>query len=94
MVRAKTISSYVQSWFHWFSFRVIISGPEITIDLQEGEEKSTTLFSSVEESEVEYASSRDRADMLLTIFGGLVIIPHSVAMACAVRAKSPVTYKC
>ena len=37
------------------------------------------FFSS--ESEIEYASSRDRAEMFLTRFGGFVMIPHSVAIA-------------
>lgn len=34
VVRAKTISSYPQSRFHWFSVREISSGPLITIDVR------------------------------------------------------------
>ncbi len=34
---------------------------------------------------------RERAEMFFTRWGGLVMMPHSTAIACAVRAKSPVT---
>ena len=38
------------------------------------------------------ASSLDRAVTFLTFSGGFVMIPHSAAIDCAVRLKSPVTY--
>jgi hypothetical protein len=34
-----------------------------------------------------------RAPTFLTAWVGFVTIPHSAAMACAVKAKSPVTYE-
>lgn len=48
------------------------------------------LFSS--DMDVAAESSLDKAEIFLTRAGGFVMIPHSAAIACAVRLKSPVTY--
>lgn len=92
VVRAKTISSYLQSFSHWSSLRVINSGPLKTIEVLALEDTAIAFFSG-SESEIGTASSRERAEIPLTVLGGFVMIPHSVAIACAVRAKSPVTYQ-
>lgn len=79
---------------HWVSFREMRSEPVRTMDVGLASVSSSSrddggvvsfLVRSVSES------SRERADMLSTLVEGLVMMPHSRAMAWAVRAKSPVT---
>ncbi len=51
------------------------------------------LFSALYELIEELSDEeRERAEMFFTRWGGLVMMPHSTAIAWAVRAKSPVTW--
>jgi hypothetical protein len=87
VVRANTISSYRQSWSHWHSLRVISSGPLTTIEVTGWGVGSDDLLID----EGADTSSRVSTATVFTAPGGLVMMPHSAATACAVNAKSPVT---
>ena len=65
------------------------SGPLRTIDDFCSWEKRTAFL--LESEETEDRSSLESAEMLSIKLVGLVMIPHSVAIAWAVSAKSPVT---
>lgn len=92
VVRAKTISSCLQSCAHWVSLRRIISGPLSTMDVARGAGGISLLSFSDGGPESGWGLCRERDETSLTMSGGLVMMPHSVAMACAVSARSPVTY--
>lgn len=53
-------------------------------------EKRTAFL--LESEDTEERSSLDKAEMFSMKLAGEVMIPHSIAIACAVRAKSPVTW--
>lgn len=67
---------------------MINSGPLRTIELVGWGVGSDDL--SIDEDEG--APSQESAETVFTSLGGLVMMPHSAAMAWAVNAKSPVTY--
>jgi len=59
------------------------------MDFLGADAKSITLVSEEDDGMSKEVRRKDLIDF--TISGEFVMMPHSAAMACAVRAKSPVT---
>jgi len=89
VVRAKITSVYeLASWSHCASFRARSSEPLRTIEV------GLSVLPAVIDLLMPVGRRVwERALASATALGGLVIIPHSAAIAWAVRAKSPVIWR-
>lgn len=67
---------------------MINSGPLRTMDVFLSVVDALEFFSSIG---VEISTADERFLIVWTSLGGFVMMLHSIAIACAVKAKSPVT---